>query len=59
MTDRPFTTGLYLLRCLELGLRLTDLEFLDYGTVYDMLIERGNDREKYDYIATQEDYDRF
>lgn len=59
MTDRPYTTGLYLLRCLELGLRISDLDLLDYGTVQDMIIERGNDREDYDYKATQEDFDRF
>ena len=44
---------------MELGLRVTDLEFLDYGTVEDMLIERGNDGEKYSYLPTQEDFDRF
>lgn len=44
---------------MELGLRLTDLDLLDYGTVQDMIIERGNDREDYDYKATQEDFDRF
>ena len=59
MTDRPYTTGLYLLRCHELGLRITDLEYFDYGTVQDMIIERGNDSEEYDYVATQKDYDRF
>lgn len=42
-----------------MGLRLPDLMYLDYGMVSDMLIERGNDAEKYDYLATQEDFDRF
>ena len=59
MTERPYTTGLYLLRCLEVGLRLEDLHLLDYGTVIDILTERGNDKEDWDYIATQEDFDRF
>lgn len=59
MTDRPYTTGLYLLRCLELGLHPSDLCCLDEGMVTDMLIERGNDSEEYNYIATQEDFDRF
>ena len=58
MTERPFTTGLYLLRCYELGLTLSELSLLDYGIVRDMLIESGNDGEKYRQIATQEDMDR-
>lgn len=59
MTERPYTTGIYMLRCLELGLRPSDLSHLEYGVVMDMLIERGNDAEEWDYVATQEDYDRF
>lgn len=59
MTERPYTTGIYMLRCLELGLRPSDLSDLEYGFVMDMLIERGNDAEDWDYVATQEDYDRF
>lgn len=27
--------------------------------IIDMLVERGNDSEEYDYIATQEDFDMF
>ena len=38
---------------------LSTLDMLDYGTVIDMFTERANDDEKYDYIATQEDMDRF
>ena len=59
MTDRPFNTGLYMLRCLELGLRPSDLCYLDEGMVTDMMIERGNDHEQYQYVATQDDFDRF
>ena len=59
MTERPYTTGLYMLRCLELGLRPSDLQYLEYGEVSDMLIERDNDEEKWQYVATQEDFDRF
>lgn len=59
MTERPYTTGIYMLRCLELGLRPSDLTSLEYGFVMDMLIERGNDAEDWDYVATQEDFDRF
>lgn len=59
MTERPYTTGLYLLRCLELGLRPSDLCHIEYGVVMDMLIEKANDAEEYDYVATQSDMDRF
>jgi hypothetical protein len=48
-----------MLRCMELGLKPIDLHYLDYGTIKDMLIERGNDDETYNYVATQDDFDRF
>jgi hypothetical protein len=38
---------------------VSDLEALDYGMILDMMIEHGNDGEKYAYVATQEDFDRF
>lgn len=38
---------------------MNDLDYLNYGEVVDMMIEAGNDKEEYDYIATQEDFDRF
>lgn len=59
MTDRPYNTGVYMLRCLELGLHPSDLCYLDEGTVKDMMIEKRNDSEEYQQIATQEDFDRF
>ena len=53
-------TALYLLRCVQLGLSIADLELLEIGTVYDMFTEAANDdwtgwRQK----ATQADFDRF
>ncbi len=59
MTDRPFNTAVYLLRCIELGLSVEELNMLDYGMVTDILTERGNDGCEYKYVATQEDFDRF
>lgn len=59
MTERPYTTALYLLRCLEIGLHPSDLHSLDYGDVTDLLIEKGNDSEEWQQVATQEDFDRF
>lgn len=38
-----------MLRCAELGLSREDLNDMTMGMVYDMLIERGNDAEKYDF----------
>lgn len=48
-----------MLRCAELGLHTDELAEMDMGEVYDMLIERSNDHEKYNYRATQEDIERF
>ena len=44
-----------MLRCQELGLSDEALAGMTIGMVYDMLIEQANDREKYDYVATQDD----
>ena len=44
-----------MLRCAELGLSRQDLDDMTMGMVYDMLIERANDQEKYPYKATQAD----
>lgn len=38
-----------MLRCAELHLAREDLDDMTMGMVYDMLIERENDREKYPY----------
>ena len=59
MTDRPYNTAVYMLRCLELGLHPSDLCNLDEGMVADMMIERKNDHEEYQFVATQDDFDRF
>lgn len=44
-----------MLRCAELGLSREDLDDMTMGMVYDMLIECGNDQEKYVEIADQDD----
>lgn len=48
-----------MLRCLQLGLSLADMEVMEYGIVVDMLIEAENDGETWQQLATQEDFDRF
>ena len=53
------TTPLFLLRCVQLGLSMGDLDFLTIGLVNDMVTEREHDDFKYDSLATQEDFDAF
>lgn len=53
------TTPLFLLRCLQIGLSLRDLDLLTIGMVNDMFIESQNDSYDYPVLATQEDMDRF
>lgn len=48
-----------MLRCSELGLHTEELDQMDMGMVYDMIIERANDQEEYNYKATQEDINNF
>lgn len=51
--------AVYMLRVVQIGLRITDLELLDFGMVMDMIIESGNDGCKYQELATQDDFDAF
>lgn len=53
------TTAVFVLRAVQLGLALEDLDGLEYGAVIDMMIEAGNDECEYNDVATQEDFDRF
>ena len=53
------TTPLFLLRCLQIGMSLRDLELVTEGMVIDMANERANDDAEWDEEATQEDFDRF
>lgn len=46
---------MFLLRCVQLGLSMQDLEYLSIGTVFDMVTEKDNDDYEYAYIATDED----
>jgi hypothetical protein len=59
VTDRPYTTALYLLRIVELGLSPSDLPLFEYGTILDLMVEKGNDDAEWTQVATQEDMDRF
>lgn len=53
------TTPLFLLRCVQLGLSMADLEMLSIGLINDMYSESRNDDYKYAELAAQEDFDRF
>lgn len=53
------TTPLFLLRCVQLGISIRDLDLLTIGMVNDMYAESSNDDWNYNTFATQEDYDRF
>ena len=53
------TTPLFLLRCVQLGISIRDLDLLTIGLVNDMYCESGNDSFSYARLGTQEDFDRF
>lgn len=58
-TERPMTTPLFMLRCLQVGLRLDDLDELEIGLVNDMFVEMANDHVEWAYKATQDDMNAF
>lgn len=53
------TTALYLLRCVQLGIKISELDYLEYGEVIDIMTESANDNYKYKQVASQSDFDRF
>ena len=55
------TTPLFLLRCLQIGLSLRDLDLLTIGMINEMYIESRNDEAKgaYHELGTQADMDAF
>ena len=56
---REMNTAIFLLRTVQLGISLSDLDLLTIGMVNDMYTEQLNDDVKYPRKATQEDFDRF
>jgi len=48
-----------LLRALQNGLSLEDLDYIEYGTLMDILIESANDSCEYATLADQDDFDSF
>ena len=53
------TTPLFLLRCVQIGLSISELDLPTIGTVNDMYAEMSNDDWDYAQVATQEQMDRF
>ncbi|MBQ1789540.1 MAG: hypothetical protein II008_05150 [Oscillospiraceae bacterium] len=53
------TTPLFLLRCVQLGISIRDLDLLTVGLVNDMYIESDNDEQTYAQIGTQAEMDAF
>ena len=53
------TTPLFLLRCVQLGVSIHDLDLLTVGLINDMHTEQINDTVDYEAMPTQEDFDRF
>ena len=58
-TERPMTTPLFLLRCVQIGLSIRDLDLLTIGMVNDMYAESRNDecQDSWRQLALQEDMD--
>ena len=54
-TVREETGAVFMLRCAELGLSREDLDEMTMGMVYDLLIEKANDAEKYDLFLCMDD----
>ena len=50
---------MFILRAVQLGLSLEELDELDEGFVLDLLIESANDQETYQRVASQSDFDSF
>ena len=53
------TTVLFLLRSVEIGISVGDLDLLTIGMVIDMWTEKANDDVKYQRVAGQSEFDRF
>ena len=60
-TDREMTTPLLLLRAVQLGVQIGEMDLLTIGTINDMYTEMQNDENQgaYSTMASQDDMDRF
>ena len=55
------TTPLLLLRAVQLGVHISEMDLLTIGTINDMYTEMQNDENQgaYSNLASQDDMDRF
>ena len=53
------TTPLLLLRAVQLGVHISEMDLLTIGTINDMYTEMQRDEEHHAQIASQDDMDRF
>ena len=53
------TTPLLLLRAVQLGVQIGEMDLLTIGTINDMYTELQRDDEPHDQLASQDDMDRF
>lgn len=53
------TTPLFMLRAVQMGVTVRDLDLMTIGLVLDMFTEAQNDNYNYPNLATQEDFDKF
>lgn len=53
------TTPLFLLRAVQLGITIQDLDLLTVGMVIDMHTESANDDYDWPAAPTQDDFDSF
>lgn len=53
------TTALFLLRCVEIGITIQELDLLTIGLVLDIWTEKSNDGVTYSRVAGQREFDRF
>lgn len=49
---------MFMLRCVQLGVSISDLDLLSIGLINDMFIELKNDEYEYPVMATQADIDK-
>ena len=57
-TAREINTAVYFLRAKQIGLSMDDLEQIDIGFMFDLMIEADNDRYDYPLTADQGDIDQ-
>ena len=55
-TTREMNTPLLILRALQVGLKITDFDYIEVGDIFDLLTESANDSFDYPKKGTVEDF---